>query len=78
MNKRRFLAAGSAALILLLYVLSILFAVIGSPFARQLLMASLFCSVIIPVTFYGFLIYSRNTGRKEEDNSEEKEDRPTE
>ena len=80
MNKRQLLAACSAALILLLYILSILFAVIGSPFARQLLMASLFCSVIIPVTLYGFLIYSRNTARKKTEtdsgNADEAEEKP--
>lgn len=61
MKIRRIVAAASAALILLLYILSILFAVIGSPLSRQLLMASIFLSVIIPVILYGFLIYSRNT-----------------
>ena len=76
---RRILAGGSAALIILLYTLSVIFAVIGSSFSRQLLMASIFCSIIIPVILYGYLIYTRNTGRKEEDNNEEtEEDRPAE
>ncbi len=84
MKIRRILAGGSAALIILLYVLSVIFAVIGNPFSRQLLMASIFCSIIIPVILYGYLIYSRNTGRKEEANKEEiteekkEEDRPAE
>ena len=84
MKIRRIVAAASAALILLLYILSILFAVIGSPLSWQLLMASIFLSVIIPVILYGFLIYSRNTtGRKsgeeiESKNGEEPEGKPGE
>ena len=69
MKHRRLLALGAAIFLLLLYASSILFALMGSPIAQSLLIASLFCTIVVPAVIYGYLVVIRAT-RKQKENSE--------
>ncbi len=55
MNKKRVTAIVVLVLIALLYVATIIFAIIDSPFARSCLMAAFFCTIVLPVIAYVYL-----------------------
>lgn len=59
MKLRRILALSGAVLLFVLYAASILFALIGSPLAQSLLMASMFCTIVVPSVLYGYTICLR-------------------
>jgi len=69
MNKKRVTAIVVLVLIALLYVATIIFAIIDSPFARSCLMAALFCTIVLPVIAYVYLKLIENL--KEHKDSEE-------
>ncbi len=69
MNKKRITAIVVLVLIALLYLATIIFAVIDSPFARSCLMAALFCTIVLPVIAYVYLKLIENL--KEHKDSEE-------
>ncbi len=55
---RRILAGIGAFLLIAMYLMTLVFALIGSSFSRQLLMASIACTIILPVLLYAFqLVY---------------------
>ncbi len=55
---RRILAGIGAFLLIAMYGMTLVFALIGSPFSRQLLMAAIACTIILPVLLYAFqLVY---------------------
>lgn len=56
MKYKRQLALGAVILLLLLYASTVVFALIDSPLAQNLLMASLFCTVVLPAILYGYYI----------------------
>lgn len=56
MKYKRPLAIAGVVVILLLYVSTIVFALIDSPLAQSLLMASLFCTVVVPAVLYGYYV----------------------
>ena len=56
MKHKRLLAMAAVVLILLLYASTIVFAVMDSPLAQSLLMASLFCTVVVPAVLYGYSV----------------------
>lgn len=68
MNKKRITAIVVLVLIALLYVATIIFAIIDSPFARSCLMAALFCTIVLPVIAYVYLKLIENL--KEHKDSE--------
>lgn len=68
MNKKRITAIVVLVLIALLYLATIIFAVIDSPFARSCLMAALFCTIVLPVIAYVYLKLIENL--KEHKDSE--------
>lgn len=71
MNKKRIAAAAALIIIALLYLATIILAFIDSPFAKNCLMASLFCTIVLPVMAY---VYIRLIGHlKEHRESEKKE-----
>ncbi len=76
MNARRILAIAALILIACLYAVTIICALIDSPFARSCLMASLFCTIVVPVVIYAFLMFTRQIQRRgdqlpgEEESSE--------
>ena len=59
MNVRRILAIAALMLIVCLYAVTTVCALIDSPFARSCLMASLFCTIVVPVVIYAFLMFTR-------------------
>lgn len=70
MNKKRIAAIIGLVLIAAMYIATMIFALIGSPFAQSCLMASLFCTFVIPVTVYAYLILLRMTGKTSPDTQD--------
>ncbi len=56
---KRILAAVGACLLILLYVLTLIFALIKSPNWFQWFKASLFCTVALPVVIYAMIMVYR-------------------
>lgn len=67
MNIKHITALFAALLLLLLYAASIVFAVIGSPLAQSLLMASLFCTIVVPAVLYGYMVLLRSMQNRKTD-----------
>lgn len=72
MKKKRIGAICILALIALLYLATIIFALIDSPFAKSCLMAALFCTIVVPVMAYVYmrLIQYLNNRRTDYENEE--------
>ena len=60
MKAKRILALLAALLLAGLYGTSLVFALSGSPHTNELLMASLFASILLPVLVYAFVVASRS------------------
>lgn len=76
MNKKRIAAIIGLVLMAAMYAATLIFALIGSPFSRSCLMASLFCTFMIPITIYAYLILLKMTSKTspdipDDDTSEE-------
>ncbi|WP_346663838.1 hypothetical protein [uncultured Merdimonas sp.] len=56
---KRILALAGAVLLILLYLCTLVFALIDHPAARDLLRASVACTILIPVLLYGYLLIYR-------------------
>ena len=56
MRHKRLMAMAAVILLLLLYASTIIFALIDSPLAQSLLMASLFCTIVVPAVLYGYYV----------------------
>ena len=56
MRHKRLLAMAAAILLLLLYASTIVFALMDSPLSQRLLMASLFCTIVVPSILYGYYV----------------------
>ncbi len=59
MNMKRILSIVMLILIALLYIATLILAFADSPFARQCLMAALFCTIVLPVVFYAFQLVTK-------------------
>ena len=68
MNIRRILALAGVFLILLLYGASLVLGIIGSPKALDLLLAALFCTMVVPAKIYGCGVLLKNSGRSGKDS----------
>lgn len=68
MNIRRILALAGVFLILLLYGASLVLGIIGSPKALDLLLAALFCTMVVPAMIYGCSVLLKNSGRSGKDS----------
>ena len=64
MKSKRILALTGAVILITLYVSSIIFALMDSPLAENLLLASLFCTIVIPAVLYGYAVALRYFKRK--------------
>ncbi|WP_066715323.1 hypothetical protein [Clostridium sp. Marseille-P299] len=71
-NVKRVVALAGVVLLLSLYVVSLISAIFAKPYANGLFMASLFCTIVIPILLYGFLIVYRQV-HKEDDGISIKE-----
>lgn len=68
MKYKRQLAIAAVALILLLYASTIVFALLDSPLAQSLLLASLFCTVVVPAVLYGYSVMLKYTRERAKRN----------
>lgn len=75
MKLKRILAIIAVVLLLGLYVSTILFAISDSPNAAYLFKASIFCTIIIPVLLYAYILICRVLGRKNQETSPDNEDK---
>ena len=66
---KRFFALTGAILLILLYVSTLIFALIEHPAAIGLLKASVACTILLPVLLYAYALVYRAT-RKEGEDSE--------
>ena len=64
MKSKRVLALTGAVILITLYVSSIIFALMDSPLAENLLLASLFCTIVIPAVLYGYAVALRYFKKK--------------
>ncbi len=67
---RRILAAVGAILLIAMYVMTLVFALIDSPMSRNLLMASIACTIILPVLLYAFELVYRVVKRNDPEDTE--------
>ena len=69
---KRILALIGAVLLIVMYVSTLVFALIDTSLSRDLLKASIACTGILPVLLYGYsLVYrlsQKNSENEEEDN----------
>lgn len=56
MRYKRPLAIAAIIFILLLYVSTIVFALIDHPLAESFLMTALFCTIVVPAILYGYYV----------------------
>lgn len=70
MWKRR-LALSGVILIIILYALTIVFALLDIPQSQNFLMASLFCTIVVPVILYAYQLIIRFIDTKKEGTDEE-------
>lgn len=64
MSKKRIAALAGAILLVMMYLLTVVFALLDHPLKDSLLSASLFCTVVVPPVLYGYFIFLRATGPK--------------
>ncbi|MCC6094467.1 MAG: hypothetical protein LIV24_05540 [Eubacterium sp.] len=56
---RRIIALAGILLLILLYALTMVFALLKSPYAKGLLMGAIYCTIIIPVLLYAMTMVAR-------------------
>ena len=56
---QRRLALGGAILLILLYLSTLVFALMDHPLTPNFLMASVFLTVVVPVSVYGLILITR-------------------
>ncbi len=62
---KRIFAIVGVIILLALYLVSFISAIFNKPYASGLFMASIFCTIVIPILMYGFLIVYRYVHRDE-------------
>ena len=73
-NLRRIMAIIGILLLLGIYASTMVFALMKHPLADRFLMASIFCTVAVPVLLYGMLLVAKNLEQKGEELRREAED----
>lgn len=68
---KRILALATAVLLVALYGSTLVFALMGSPNSKNLLMASVYCTIAVPVVLYAWQLALRMFGKKKEEKEEE-------
>lgn len=56
---KRILALLAAILLIAMYVVTLIFGLSANPAAKNMLMASIACTVILPCLIYGFMLVAR-------------------
>lgn len=62
---QRIMAMVGIVLLISIYLVTIVAALLAKPYANRFFYASLFCTLIIPVLVYGFMVVSKAFGPKE-------------
>lgn len=72
MKKLKRILAGIGAILLLgMYLSTLVFALMDSPFASGLLKASIACTIIVPVFLYAYiLVYRQLKNRQDEEEND--------
>lgn len=70
MKIKRILALAAAVLLAALYGSTLVFALMGSPNSKNLLMASIYCTIAVPVVLYAWQLAYRMFGKKKEENED--------
>lgn len=78
MKIKRIFALIAVILLVALYGSTVVFALSDSPNATYLFKASIFCTVIIPVLLYSYILVYRIFGRKKEEKPSDSEDSSSE
>ena len=65
----RILAFTGAVLLILLYIGTLVLALIGAPAAADLLKASVALTIVIPVLLYGYIIIYRITNKNDDSDT---------
>ena len=73
MKVRRILALVGVILLVLLYVSTLVFSLMSGELAHDLLRASIFCTVLIPVMIYGYTLIYRLLKKHGEDENKRSE-----
>ncbi len=69
---QRILAIIGVVLLVGMYLITLVFALMDSPMASRLLMASIACTVVIPVLLYAFQLVYRVLGRGRDNDDKDK------
>lgn len=67
-KKRRIFATAALVLIALLYIATLVFAFLDHPLAKNCLIASLFCTIVVPVFIYVYIGITRYFSNKAKDS----------
>lgn len=70
MKFKQIFAFAGAVLLVLLYLSTLVFALIDHPLAPNLLSAALFCTVVIPTAIYGYMLILRHLKKREKDQTD--------
>lgn len=70
-NMKRFLALTGAALLVCMYVATLIFALIDSPAANRLFQASVAATILIPVLLYAYILVARILKKDNEDPTDQ-------
>ncbi len=70
---KRILALIGAILLAGMYIVTLILGIIASPATKNMLMASIACTVIIPCLIYGFMLVARVLDNRENFTSEDEE-----
>lgn len=68
MNKKSIFAIIGIILLVAMYVVTLVCAIIKTPFATSMLMASLYCTIVIPVFIYGVLLITKHIKNRNNDD----------
>lgn len=63
---KRILAILGVVLLLSLYVMSFVSSIFAKPYANGLFIASLYCTIAVPILMYGFMVVYKAVHKKEE------------
>lgn len=72
---KRILAFAGVILLVCMYLSTLIFAFLKSPYSADLLKASIACTIIVPVLLYGYILVYRLIGRnknQEKDSTDNK------
>ena len=76
MKIKRIFAIIAVVLLVALYGSTIVFAMSDNPNAVYMFKASIFCTVIIPIILYSYILVYRVFGKKESDQTDDAKDIP--